>query len=98
MVNRGERTIKTMDEFFVISMERYGGSGGEQLQEHGENIQRDMKKVWTNPLFRTVAALEKLEPLISPLIRQHYADVAVRGRGFRGHRRDIGDIRSLRWG
>ena len=97
MVNAGERTAKTMDEFSAISVERYGGSGGEQLQELGENIHSDMKKVWANPLVGTVGALEKLEPLISPLIRQHYADVAVGGRGFRGHGRDVGDIGALRW-
>ena len=56
-----------------------------------------MKKAWANPLVGTVGALEKLEPLISSLIRQHYGDVAVGGRGFRGHGRDVGDIGALRW-
>ena len=38
MVNGGERTAETMDEYFAISVEWYGGVGGELLQELGENI------------------------------------------------------------
>ena len=97
IVKDRERPVPTMEEFFVIPVGRYGGDRGEVLQELGENIETDMKKAWASPLVRAVGALEKLDPLIPPLIRQHYTDIATGGRGYRGHARDVGDLGAARW-
>ena len=56
-----------------------------------------MKKAWTTQLVGAVKTLEKLDPLISPLIVQHYVDITAGKDEYRGLRRNVGDVRALTW-
>ena len=64
---------------------------GEKSQELGENIRKEMKKDWATPLVGIVEELQKLDPLISSLIREHYTDIAANCRRLRRHCGDMRD-------
>jgi hypothetical protein len=65
-----------MTDFFAINVDRFGGTGHEQLQVFSAAIDKKMQTKWAAPIVKSVMTLKKYEPLIPPMIRQQFDDIA----------------------
>jgi len=95
MVNVEEKKTHSRHDGRVLAIfvGWYGGVSREQLQEFGKNIPKEsMKKTWTILMVGLIGVLEKLNPLISLLIRKHYTANIVGGCGYQRYRRDVEDF------
>ena len=78
-----------MIEFFAINVDRFVGPGQKQLQVFGDAIDKKMQTAWTAPAVKSVAMLERIQHLITPMIRSHFDDIVAGGRGYRGYYRTM---------
>jgi hypothetical protein len=86
-----------MTDFFAINVDRFGGTGQEQLQVFGAAIDKKMQIKWAAPIMKSVTTLDKYEPLIPPMIRQQFDDIAQGGTGYQGYRRVVSNIAEATW-
>jgi hypothetical protein len=74
------REPQSMTEFFVINMDRFVGPDQKQLQVFGASIDKNMQIVWAAPLVKSMTMLERVQHLITPMVRYHFDDI-VSGAG-----------------
>jgi hypothetical protein len=63
----------------------------------GASIDKKMQIAWTAPLMKSVTMLERVQHLIIPMVRYHFNDIVVGGRGYRGYRRTVANIAEASW-
>jgi hypothetical protein len=81
-----------MMDFFAINVDRFGGTGQEQLQVFVTAIDKKMQTKWAALIVKSVTTLERYEPLIPPMIRQQFDDIAQGGTGYEGYRWVVSNI------
>jgi hypothetical protein len=82
-----EQEPQSIVEFFVINVDRFVGPGQKQLQVFGASVDKRMQIAWAAPSVKSVTMLERVQHLITPMVRYHFNDIVAGGRGYRGYRR-----------
>jgi hypothetical protein len=72
-----------MTEFFAINVDRFARPGQKQLQVFGASVDKKMQIVWAAPSVKSMTMLERVQHLITPMVRYHFNDIVVGGRGIR---------------
>jgi hypothetical protein len=72
-----------MIEFFAINVDRFAGPGHKQLQVFGVAVDKKMQIAWAAPSVKSVTMLERVQHLITPLVRYHFNDMVAGGKGYR---------------
>jgi hypothetical protein len=88
---------QSMIEFFAINVDRFAGPGKKQLQVFGASVDKKMQIAWATPSVKSMTMLERVQHLISPMVRYHFNDIVARGRGYRGYRRTMANIAEANW-
>ena len=86
-----------MIEFFAINVDRFARPGQKQLQVFGGVVDKKMQTAWAAPAVKSMAMLERVQHLITPMIRSHFDDIIAGGRGYRGYRRTVANITGANW-
>jgi hypothetical protein len=86
-----------MTEFFAINVDRFVGPGQKQFQVFGASVDKKIEIEWTALSVKLVTKLEKVQHLITPMVRYHFNDIVVGGRGYRGYRRTVANIAEASW-
>jgi hypothetical protein len=97
IVRSEEREPQSMTEFFAINVDRFVGPGQKQLQVFGTSIDKKIQIAWTAPSVKSVTMLERVQHLITPMVRYHFNDIVARGRGYQGYRRTVANIAEASW-
>jgi hypothetical protein len=92
----GRQSI-SMTDFFAINVDRFGGTGHEQFQVFGAAIDKKMQTKWAAPIVKSITTLERYEPLIPPMNRQQFDDIAQGGTGYQGYHRVVSNIVEATW-
>jgi hypothetical protein len=71
-----------MTEFFAINVDRFAGPGKKQLQIFGASVDKKMQIARTAPSVKSVTMLERVQHLITPMVRYHLH--RCRGQGISG--------------
>jgi hypothetical protein len=90
------REPQSMTEFFAINMDRFAGPGQKQLQVFGASVDKKIQIAWVAPSMKSVTMLERVQHLITPMVRYHFNDIVVGGRGYRGFGATVGPWSILR--
>jgi hypothetical protein len=69
-----------MTEFFAINVDRFVGPSQKQLQVFGASVDKKMQIVWAAPSVKSMTMLERVQHLITPMVRYHFNDI-VAGAG-----------------
>jgi hypothetical protein len=72
-----------MTEFFAINVDRFAGPGQKQLQVFGTSVDKRMQIAWVAPSVKSVTMLERVQHLITPMVRYHFNDIVAGGREYR---------------
>jgi hypothetical protein len=88
------REPQSMTKFYAINVDRFTGLGQKELQVFGASVDKKMQIVWAAPL---VTMLEKVQHLITPMVRYHFDDIVAGGRGYQGYRRTMANIAEASW-
>jgi hypothetical protein len=91
------REPQSMTEFFAINLDRFVGPGQKQLQVFGASVDKKMQIAWIALSVKSVAMLERVQHLITPMVRYHFDDIVAGGRGYRGYRRTVASIVEASW-
>ena len=83
-----------MIEFFAINMDKFAASGQKQLQVFGASIDKKMQIAWA---ALSMTMLERVQYLITPMVKYHFNNIVVGGRGYRGYRRTMANIAEASW-
>ena len=75
MVQAGDETPSSMEEFFAIDTSRYGGDQGRQFMMMRQTLMKDSKTLWNAPIVKGVPSLRSFEHLISVVVKQHFEDI-----------------------
>jgi hypothetical protein len=86
-----------MTEFFAINVDRFAGPGQKQLQVFGASVDKKMQKAWATPSVKSVIMLEKVQHLITPMVRYHFNDIVAGDRGYWGYRSSVANIAKASW-
>ena len=86
-----------MIEFFAINMDRFAGPNQKQLQVFNASVDKKIQIAWAGPSVKSVTMLEKVQHLITPMVRYHFNDIVARGKGYRGYRRIVANIVEASW-
>jgi hypothetical protein len=86
-----------MTEFFAINVDRFAGPGQKQLQVFGASVDKKMQIVWAAPSVKSVTMVERVQYLIIPMVKYHFNDIVVGGRGYRGYHRTVANIAEASW-
>jgi hypothetical protein len=86
-----------MTEFFAINVDRFIGPIQKQLQVFGAFVDKKMQITWAAPSVKSVTMLERVQHLITPMVRYHFNDIVVGGRGYQGYRRTVANIAEASW-
>jgi hypothetical protein len=86
-----------MTKFFAINVDRFAGPGQKQLQVFGASVDKKIQIAWVAPSVNSVTMLERVQHLITPMVRYHFNDIVVGGRGYRGYRRTMANIAEANW-
>jgi hypothetical protein len=86
-----------MTKFFAINVERFARPGQKQLQVFGASVDKKMQIAWAALSMKSVTMLERVQHLITPMVRYHFNDIVARGRGYRGYRRTVANIAEASW-
>jgi hypothetical protein len=86
-----------MTEFFAINVDRFAGPGQKQLQVFGASVDKRMQVAWAAPSVKLVTMLERVQHLITPMVRYHFNDIVAGGRGYRGYHRTVASIAKASW-
>jgi hypothetical protein len=63
----------------------------------GASVDKKMQIVWAAPSMKSVTMLERVQHLITPMVRYHFNDIVARGRGYRGYHRIVANIAEASW-
>ena len=63
----------------------------------GGAVEKKMQTAWTAPVVKLVAMLERVQHLITPMVKSHFDDIVVGGRGYWGYRRIVANIARANW-
>jgi hypothetical protein len=88
---------QSMTEFFAINVDRFAGPGQKQLQVFGASVDKKMQIAWAAPSVKSVTMLERVQHLITPMVRYHFNDIVAGGRGYQGYRRTVANIAEASW-
>jgi hypothetical protein len=91
------REPQSMTEFFAINVNKFAGPGQKQLQVFGASVDKKMQITWVAPSVKLVTMLERVQHLITPMVRYHFNDIVAGGRGYRGYRRTVAKIAEASW-
>jgi hypothetical protein len=72
--------------------DRFAGPGQKQLQVFGASDDKKMQIAWAAPSVKLVTMLERVQHLITPMVKYHFDDIVAGGRGYRGYRRIVANI------
>jgi hypothetical protein len=86
-----------MTEFFAINVDRFAGPGQKQLQVFGTSVDKRMQIAWVAPSVKSVTMLERVQHLITPMVRYHFNDIVAGGREYRYYRRTVANIAEASW-
>jgi hypothetical protein len=56
-----------------------------------------MQIAWATLAVKSVTMLERVQHLITPMVRYHFNDIVAGGRGYRGYRRTVANITEASW-
>lgn len=82
MVENGAASLRSTEEFFVLSVSKYFPGGLEQLQDFGTIVSPITKTKWAAPEVKNVSELDDIRDLIPAIIISHFEDVAQGGVGY----------------
>jgi hypothetical protein len=91
------RESQSMTEFFAINVDTFAGPGQKQLQVFGAAIEKKLQIARVASAVKSVTMLEKVQHLITPMVRYHFNDVVAGGRGYQGYRRTVANIAKASW-
>jgi hypothetical protein len=63
----------------------------------GASVDKKMQIVWAALSVKSVTMLERVQHLITPMVRYHFNDIVAGGRGYRGYRRTVANIAEASW-
>ena len=86
-----------MIEVFAINVDRFAGSRQKQLQVFGGVVDKKMQTAWAAPPENLMAMLERVEHLITPMVRSHFDDIVAGGRGYQSYHRIVANIAGANW-
>ena len=86
-----------MTKFFAINVDKFEGQGQKQLQVYGAAVDKKMQIVWVAPAVKSVTMLERVQHLITPILRAHFDDIIAGGREYHGYRRNVPNIAGASW-
>jgi hypothetical protein len=86
-----------MTEFFAINVDRFVGPGQKQLQVFSATIDKKIQITWAAPAVKSMTIMERVQHLITPMVRYHFNDIVAGGRGYRGYRRTVANIAKASW-
>jgi hypothetical protein len=86
-----------MIEFFAINVNRFVGPGQKWLQVFTTSVDKKMQIAWAAPSVKLVTMLERVQHLITPMVRYHFNDIVAGGRGYRGYRTTVANIAEANW-
>ena len=69
-----------MTEFFGINVDKFAGAGQKQLQVFGAAVDKKIQIAWAPPAVKSVTMLERVQHLITPMLRAHFDDI-IAGAG-----------------
>ena len=91
------RELQSMTEFIAINMDRFARPDQKQLQVFEASVDKKMKIAQATLLVKSVTMLEKVQHLITPMVKYHF-DIFVAGdRRYRGYRRTVANIAEANW-
>ena len=79
MVEKGEASPGSMDEFFGLSILKYFPGRIVQLQQFGSLLDPVTKSKWARPEVKNVSELDDIHDIIPTVMINHYEDVAQGG-------------------
>ena len=56
-----------------------------------------MQITWPAPVVKSMTMLEKVQHLITPMVRYHFNDIVAMGREYWGYRRTLANIEEASW-
>ena len=86
-----------MTKFFVINMHRFVGPDQKQLQVFGATIDKKIQIAWIALAMKLVIMLERVQHLITSVVRYHFNDIVAGGREYRGYCRTVANIAEASW-
>ena len=96
-VRSEERKPQSMTELFAINVDRFAGPGQKQLQVFGADIDKKMQIAWAALAVKLVTMLERVQHLITSMVRYHFNDIVAGDRGYRDYRRTVANIAEAIW-
>ena len=91
------REPQSMTEFFAINVDRFAGLDQKQLQVFGTAVEKKMQIAWAALAMKLVNMLERIQHLITPMLRAHFDDIVAGSRGYRSYRRNVANISRANW-
>jgi hypothetical protein len=88
------REPQSMIEFFAINVDIFVGPGQKQLQVFGASVDKKMQIVGA---ALSVTMLERVQHLITPMVRYHFDDIVAEDKRYRGYRRTVANIAEASW-
>jgi hypothetical protein len=61
------------------------------------SVDKRMQIAWAAPSVKSVTMLERVQHLITPMVRYHFNDIVAGGRGYWGYRRTVANIAEASW-
>ena len=86
-----------MTEFFAINVDRFAGLDQKQLQVFGVAADKKKQTTRATPAAKLVAMLERVQHLITPMVRSHFDDIVAGGREYWGYCRIVANIAEANW-
>ena len=56
-----------------------------------------MQTAWAAPTVKSVTMLERVQHLITPMVRAYFDNIITGGREYRGYRRNVANIVGASW-
>jgi hypothetical protein len=91
------REPQSMTEFFAINVDRFAGPSQKQLQVFDAAIDKKMQIVWAVLAVKSMTMLERVQHLITPMVRYHFNDIVAGGREYWGYCRTVANIGEASW-
>ena len=88
---------QSMIEFFVINVERFARPSQKQLQVFGAAVDKKMQIAWATLAVKSVTMLERVQHLITPMLRARFDDIIAKGREYRGYCKNVANIAGASW-
>ena len=60
-------------------------------------VDKEMQIKWVVPAVKSVTMLERIQHLITPMVRYHFDNIVAEGRGYWGYHRTVANIAGASW-